>query len=141
MEFFKWKESFNIGNAEIDSQHRSFLELLNEYYISTAGDMKDVVSTDLVGRLKEYAAMHFRFEEDVMKSADYEGLSKQKKQHEYFERLVSDLESAERQGKKEVLKNALPFLRDWFLRHIIEEDMKLGLCLKERKKIPPVCDY
>jgi hemerythrin len=136
MEFFKWKDGFNIGNAEIDLQHRSFLELLNEYYISTSGDMKDVVGVGLVEKLKEYAAMHFRFEEDLMESMGYEGLSQQREQHRYFKTLVSDLESAHRQGKRETLKSAVPFLRDWFLRHILEEDRKLTSCLKQEKQSP-----
>ncbi len=134
MEFFKWKEDFNIGEAEIDSQHRSFLEHLNEYYVSASGDMKDVGGAELVQRLKEYAAIHFRFEEDLMESVGYDGLVRQRAEHRYFESLVADLESAQLQGKKEVLKTSLGFIRDWFLRHILEEDKKIALYIRRSQK-------
>ena len=130
MEFFQWKDSFNIGNVELDQQHRSFLELLNEYYDSTSGSTKDIIGDELIVRLKEYAAMHFRFEEGLMQSAGYKDIEQQRKQHRYFESLVSDLESAHARGRDETLKSALSFLKDWFLSHILEEDRKFVHHLK-----------
>jgi hemerythrin len=124
MAFFQWKDSFNIGNAEIDRQHRSFLEMLNEYYDSGSGGTKDRISDQLIVRIKEYAAMHFHFEEQLMQAAGYKETEHQQKQHRYFESLVSDLESNQRQGKTGDLKRVLSLLKDWFLRHILEEDKK-----------------
>jgi hemerythrin-like metal-binding protein len=124
MVFFQWKDSFNIGSPEIDRQHRSFLEMLNEYYDSTSGGTKDNIGRELIQKLKNYAAMHFRYEEDLMQSMGYKDVEKQREQHRYFESLVSDLESAPSSGRTEALKSSLSFLRDWFLSHILEEDRK-----------------
>ena len=124
MEFFQWKESFQIGVAEIDLQHRSFMELLNGYYDSASGGTKDIVGEELLDRLTQYVRMHFRFEESLMQAAGYKELEQQKKQHEYFESLVSDLRASHAKGKPDALKQALPLLRDWFLCHILEEDRK-----------------
>lgn len=132
MEFFHWKDSFKIDAAEIDSQHRSFLELLNEYYDSASGCTRDKIGCEFVDRLKEYVAMHFRFEESLMQEAGYPELERQKKQHRYFESLVTDLESAHQQGKTETLKGALLLLRDWFLVHILEEDRKFVPYIKSQ---------
>jgi hemerythrin-like metal-binding protein len=130
MPFFQWKDSFNIGNAEIDRQHRSFLEMLNEYYDSGSGSTKDHISGQLVVRIKEYAAMHFHFEEQLMRESGYEELERQLKQHRYFESLVSDLESDHQEGRTDDFKRVLPLLKDWFLRHILEEDKKYVSHLK-----------
>jgi hemerythrin len=124
MAFFQWKDSFNIGNDEIDRQHRAFLEMLNEYYDSGSGTTKDNIDYRLIVRIKEYAAMHFRFEEQLMKAAGYTETEHQLKQHRYFESLVSELESNHRKGMTNDLKRVLSLLKDWFLRHILEEDRK-----------------
>jgi hemerythrin-like metal-binding protein len=130
MAFFTWKDSFDIGNAEIDRQHRSFLELVNEYHDSASGSTRDDVGQELIDRLKAYAAAHFRFEESLMRSAGYREIERQLEQHRYFESLVADLESAPLRGRPDRLKSALSELRDWFLRHILEEDRKFIDCLR-----------
>jgi hemerythrin len=134
MSFFLWKDSFNIGNAEIDRQHRSFLEMLNEYYDSGSGSTKDHISNQLIVRIKEYAAMHFHFEEQLMRESGYKGIELQLKQHSYFESLVADLEANHREGRTDDLKRVLSLLKDWFLRHILEEDKKYVSHLKPPRR-------
>jgi len=124
MAFFQWKERFNIGNAEIDRQHRSFLELLNKYYESGSGGTKDEIGDTLIVSIREYAVMHFRFEEQLMRKTGYKDVEHQETQHRYFESLVTTLESHHREGKKDDSKVVLSMLKDWFLRHILEEDRK-----------------
>jgi hemerythrin len=133
MGFFIWKDSFNIGNAEIDLQHRSFLETLNEYYEITFGGKTDAVDKDLVNKLKAYAATHFRFEEDLMQSVGYKEIEQHRKKHRYFESLVLDFESANVKGKTQSLMSAVEFLRDWFLNHILDEDKKFLPSLMPRE--------
>ena len=79
MEFFKWKESFNIGHALIDRQHRSFMGMLNEYHEAISSGKIDQAGKDLVDELKSYAAMHFRTEEDLMESVGYEKIEQHRK--------------------------------------------------------------
>ena len=124
MGFFIWKDSFNIGNEELDRQHRLFLETLNDYYEITFGGKSEVVDQELIDKLKEYVITHFRFEEDLMESVGYGEIERQRKQHSYFKSLIVDFESAHQQGKSERLSSAVSFLRDWFLNHILDEDKK-----------------
>jgi hemerythrin-like metal-binding protein len=133
MAFFTWKDSFDIGNTEIDRQHRSFLELLNEYHDSASGSTRDDAGQELIDRLKAYAAAHFRFEESLMQSAGYKEIDQQLRQHRHFESLVADLESSPLRGRPDKLKSALSVLRDWFLHHILEEDRKFIDCLRPAK--------
>jgi len=133
MGFFVWKDSFNIGNAEVDLQHRTFLEILNEYYEMTFGGKTEVVDKDLVDKLKAYMAMHFRFEEDLMQSVGYENIERHRNQHRYFESLVLDFESAHLQGKSQRLDTAVSALRDWFLNHILDEDKKFFPSIAPRR--------
>ena len=59
-----------------------------------------------------------------MQESGYEGLERQLTQHRYFESLVATLESHHREGKQDDSKLVLSMLKDWFLRHILEEDRK-----------------
>jgi hemerythrin len=136
MAFFLWKDSFSIGNDVIDRQHRLFLEMLNEYYDSGSGATKDSIDDRLIVRIREYATMHFRFEEELMREAGYTETEHQQKQHVYFESLVSDLESSHRKGRTDDLKRLLTLLKDWFLQHILEEDMKFVPHIKPRQCKP-----
>jgi hemerythrin-like metal-binding protein len=129
MAFFKWKDSFNIGDTTVDQQHRSFMEILNEYYEFLVAGSADQAGKDLVDQLKAYAVMHFRTEENLMQSVNFEEIERHREQHRYFESLVSELEAHQTQEEAEALKKTLPFLRDWLLGHILEQDKKLALYL------------
>ena len=124
MGFFVWKDTFNVGNEQVDRQHRLFLETLNNYYDITFGGKSEVVDKELIDKLMDYAITHFRFEEGLMESVGYDEIERHRKQHRYFESLVRDFESSHRQGKTEMLSSAVSFLRDWFLNHILDEDKK-----------------
>ncbi len=130
MEFFKWKENFNIGIEEIDRQHRSFLELLNDCYVKASGLGRSRIDPGMIAKLKEYATSHFDFEEELMRIKSYPDISSQKQQHRMFESLVSEFEAEHAAGKDESVESVFTFLRDWFLNHILEEDKKIASFIK-----------
>lgn len=131
--FFQWKDAFSVGIDEIDEQHRSFLELLNGCYESVAENSEDVVSKELVQELKEYITVHFSYEEKLLEYVAYPGLAQQRAQHQYFQTLVADLDPVQHEGNPVKLKSTLSILRDWFLHHVLEEDMKYVPYLKHAK--------
>lgn len=124
MAFFKWKDSFNTGIDEIDQQHRSFLETLNEYYNLISIDKKAIINNELIGKLKAYVATHFKYEESMLQLINYKELEPHQKQHKYFESRILELDNAQVQQSTEKFNSVLSFLRDWFLNHILEEDRK-----------------
>jgi hemerythrin len=125
MEFFKWKESFNIGVEEIDRQHRSFLENLNACYEHLLEGKQSTPDFDLITRLKDYAATHFRYEEDLLHSSGFPQIKQHETQHRFFELQVAELEVARSGEKERATESILPFLRDWFLNHILQQDKKI----------------
>ncbi|MBI5591962.1 MAG: hemerythrin family protein [Deltaproteobacteria bacterium] len=131
MDSFKWKDGFNIGIAEIDEQHRSFLDCLNDCnaLISISGKNASI-DQSLIDRLRAYATMHFRFEEGLMEAKGYPEIAQQRKMHKYFESQVDELEaSLSKQGNRS-LESVLSFLRDWFLNHVIEQDKRFASYVK-----------
>lgn len=126
MEFFRWKESFNVGLEEIDLQHRGFLELLNDCYLKVSCSDRSAVDPEMTARLREYATRHFRFEEELMRFRSYPDMLHQQQQHILFESMILELEAGQASGKSRSIESVFAFLRDWFLKHILEEDKKIA---------------
>lgn len=124
MDFFTWKDSFAIGIEEIDRQHKVFLEYLNECYEQASRDTSAGFDHQLLGKLKEYASTHFRFEESLMQARGCPNLESQVGQHKYFESQLAELDTKQAGGRARTTESLFVFLRDWFLSHILEDDRK-----------------
>jgi len=130
MAFFVWKPQFSIGIKDVDRQHQGFLELLNEYHEQVIRHGFGGVSPEMLGRLKDYADTHFRDEEALMAFKGYGGLEEHRKQHDYFRSLLVDLEGGRLEGHAATVEGMLAFLRDWFLKHILEVDRQIADVLR-----------
>jgi hemerythrin len=130
MAFFKWKDSFNIGNDTIDKQHRSLLECLNDCYLGVSTGKQSEIDPGLIKRLKTYADTHFRYEESLLQTKGDPKLGDHEKQHKFFESQLAEFEQANKAKAGKAPESVLVFLRDWFLKHILEEDKKIFSYLK-----------
>ena len=122
MTYFKWKDSFNIGIDEIDQQHRSFLEHLNDCYLQAFSGKRSEFDPSMIDGLKTYADTHFRFEESLMRAKGYPKVGDHERQHKYFESQIVEFENAYAGGTGKITESVFVFLRDWFLEHILDED-------------------
>ncbi len=122
MAAFVWKDGFNTGIEEIDRQHRLFLEYLNQCNEYALSHNKEKVIPELILKMKDYALMHFEFEETLMKSVNFAGFAQHEAQHEYFDAQVAELEKAIKNGVNEKAVSLAAFMRDWLVSHILEED-------------------
>lgn len=127
---FKWDESFDLGHKEIDSDHRKFLELLHDCYLDSCSFGNERVDPLIIRKIKTYMARHFSYEEEVMRSCGYPDLERHAKLHRYFEEKVSELEMCKKIAGDHRTESMSSFLRDWFLKHVLEEDKKYALYLK-----------
>ena len=127
---FLWKDTFNIGVPDIDEQHRLFLDYVNECYTAACKDSRNQVTSATIYDLKVYAETHFRYEEAVMAEHNYPQLESHARLHAYFESKVTELEQAHAGHGKSSVESLSLFLRDWFLRHILEHDKALAAFLQ-----------
>ncbi len=134
MEFFTWKDSFCIGIEELDRQHRSFLECLNDCHTQVSNDERAGIDPELLARLKAYAVQHFQAEEELMRFFGYTEMGSQKRQHEYFVSQIAALEAAHAKGVAGEARSVLTFLRDWFLEHVLTLDKKFAADVAAAKK-------
>lgn len=127
MEFFKWKDQFSVYIPEMDQQHQKFFSLLNNVHIYNEKQGRDPEFLNGLFRdLVAYVEVHFAEEETLLEKNKFLGLEIQKKQHQYFRDQLAQFRDQHFKGDAIVPQSVLVFLRDWFMRHVLELDKKYG---------------
>jgi hemerythrin-like metal-binding protein len=137
-EMHMWRDSFRIGVAVIDEQHKELFakteELLRAIQESKAGRLvhkEKCISTVLF--LKDYAVRHFADEEAYQKQIGCKDFEAHKAMHVKFVQAVLSHEKSMVEsdfGEKEV-RSFAGMLAAWLLYHVADADQKIG---KETKK-------
>lgn len=122
MAFFTWKESFNTGISEIDAQHRSIVDKINDLHDSHGHADRGMIAGIIAG-LTRYTIEHFSLEEQLFDSAGFPDSQAHRRQHELFREKLADLGHDFDQGKSGVEVETLQFLKEWFIDHILTMDM------------------
>jgi hemerythrin len=133
MEPIQWSERFSVGVRELDQQHQQLIKLLN-VLISTRGTTNAHSETisDTLMAMTRYAQAHFKTEESLMEAYGYPGLEEQKKQHRDFRKKTGDFSSAAYYGIDQVPDALLAYLVNWWVYHILEDDMAYRSFFKEK---------
>lgn len=132
MSEFEWQDAYNVGHKELDSDHRKFFELLQDCYKHSCVPGTGRIDPEFLRKIKAYAAMHFSYEEEVLRAIGYPGYEYHEKQHRYFEEHIAEFEK-NNDGDEEFV-SMFSFLLTWFQKHIIEEDRKYAPYLKSRNE-------
>ena len=129
----KWTPALKIGHDVIDNQHIELFGLFDEFVEGCAKEGGKVSVVELYQSLKEYVEKHFRDEEALMASSGYPGLEKQKREHQKFQRQVSELGSTiSRQGVTLIeLVQMNKLLVNLLVNHVQDVDQKFGEYLRK----------
>ncbi len=132
MRNFQWKESFSVGNKEMDEQHKRFFSLLNNLH-KCAGKQSGTKEEfrNIHQELYDYSDLHFQKEEELCRIIDYPGLERQVIQHQFFRDELQRLCEDFCKGKRIASEALLVFLRDWLMNHILQNDKKYTHYLHE----------
>lgn len=131
----KWKDSYKIGDADIDAQHVELFEKINRLL-----EARDKASQTLCAMgLYQYVREHFAHEEALMRQLQYPSL---KVHIELHNALVTRLNTVSLAIANETLDKAEleSFLVEWTLSHIRTFDTKLAAFIKSRASLPTVTD-
>jgi len=131
MPYLEWKDSLAMGIKSIDDQHRQLVDMVNALHdeAETSGHLH-CPAPELVARLKAYAAEHFHIEEGYMQAFGYPEFETHQKEHEGFIATVNGFETACTEGSAGAA-DVLAFLKEWLVRHIVDEDVKMGRFLED----------
>jgi len=133
MSTIKWSKKFEVGNFEIDAEHKIFVKIIQKIQNAKKNNRDKQFIESLVLELLKYAQFHFCSEENIMIENQYPDLLQHKKEHE---QLLAELRNRIFSLKYEYIDfdNLESFLIRWFKNHTTTEDLKLASHLNEKDK-------
>lgn len=119
---FGWSKAIETGREDIDSEHRSIIDIMNDLngVQSTAEEDAAVVEKTL-SALKDYVRLHFTNEEALMDSFEYSDRKRHKELHAAFARKIESI-SAGSICVADVRRKLLVSVYDWLMSHITGVD-------------------
>ena len=125
-EVTQWNDSFSVGVAEFDNQHKKLIELINLLYDAMkAGKGKDVLGK-IFSDLIEYTKVHFASEEKLMDQFHYSDVISHSDAHKELTQKVLELQAEYIKGNVFISIDTMNFLKDWLTKHILSTDKKYG---------------
>lgn len=128
---FTWSPIFKTDIEIIDNEHlKIVLEYEKLYSLMKSGAGHDYY-VKLLDFLDQYIATHFASEELFMKEFDYPELENHISKHRYFSERISQLKGNLPQTvTNEALIKINLFIKEWLVQHILSEDQKMALFIK-----------
>ncbi len=123
--FIQWDEKHNIGIPLLDEQHRGITSIINSlYYMMNLGADSNNMCLSILHTIKEYSHIHFTAEEGFLESSGYPDLAAHKELHG---KLIAEMERMGRAAERHDFtafeaRPLLDFLKNWWIKHINEED-------------------
>lgn len=130
-EHFKLGPEYVFGLAEIDSQHKYFVSILNRAYASITNMEEPTVFAEYLKEIKAYATKHFETEEKYFDKYNYSGAADHKFEHQKLKEKVLAFEKDFNQGKINDFFVIVDFLENWLVDHLQIMDQKYVTCFKE----------
>ena len=134
---FDWTEVVKLGNAELDEQHERMFLLADALVESLVYSGADNVGRDPSRNLQaliDFSYEHFRFEEDLMRSAGYPGTEQHANEHSELLVEIAKHRYEFQLGHPNVA-HVMGYMRNWINRHIDAADRELVVWL--RSHLPP----
>jgi hemerythrin-like metal-binding protein len=121
MPVFTWGPQYEIGHAEIDTDHRLLVETINRLF-AAIHQSESLVIYDQLGVIHQYVANHFTREETLMEQIGYPDRDRHRALHAAFTRRY--MAFVDRDPKVLLVKVSV-WLHDWLYAHILVEDRKI----------------
>ncbi|OGQ56215.1 MAG: hypothetical protein A3J24_07905 [Deltaproteobacteria bacterium RIFCSPLOWO2_02_FULL_53_8] len=132
MSLFNWSDKYSVGVHVFDTQHKTFVALINELHDSMrAGNARDALG-GILKRLLEYARMHFADEERQMTLFSYPDLACHKAAHDKLLVQIIELKAKFDGGANAITIEVVNFLKDWLINHTLLADKKYTVFFNDR---------
>ncbi|MDR0832530.1 MAG: bacteriohemerythrin [Bacillales bacterium] len=131
-----WNSSFELGNKEIDEQHKSLVDEVER--LSDRIEKGDIDKTQILQSLNflvNYAVEHFRSEELISKQYNYPNRNYHNSVHDEFKKKVGEVAEQytnlnDEKKSLELAKDICHFLSQWLQNHIKGDDFLLFQFIK-----------
>ncbi len=118
-----WDESYSVGNAALDSDHRILITLLVQLHDAMdTGQSRDVVGS-IINALAEYVDHHFQREEVILLRVGYPDTDAHCNAHRVLAAKVATIRDRWLAGEREALGDeVVDLLKKWLTEHIMVAD-------------------
>ena len=140
--FIQWDDTYSINVAKVDQQHQRLFELINELHTAVTKSRVQPETTTVVrelatmatvlSELMDYTSDHFSTEENYMVTHAYPEYDVHRIAHGRFTERVQAFQRDFDDGRALRSMEIVEFIKDWWQRHILVVDKKLGVFLNEK---------
>lgn len=127
-----WNDSYSVSNAEMDTQHKRIIDIINKLFISFKEGKAESILNDILNEMIEYANFHLNSEEKLLYKYDYPQKEEHEKKHQSFRDKIKDFKKALSTGSKDTHYQIIEYLKNWWANHILIEDMKYANFLSNK---------
>ncbi len=121
----EWKDSYSVGVAAVDHEHRELIDLVNRLH-AALGSGSPAADTEIVfGDLFRAISAHFALEERFMREHGYDQLRQHKTDHERLLDELRDIMDDYREGGAGSVERMTASVDAWFANHFRTHDARL----------------
>jgi hemerythrin len=133
---FVWKNEYSVNVAEIDEQHKEFLNIIKSLLdLESRESFTDEEALMKVAQLCDYASYHFSTEDELFAKTGFKDATEHIGIHDAFRKKAKDFVNEirdKRKDKRETLKKVSEFNGDWMMHHILNMDKKYSEFFNEK---------
>ncbi len=133
MSLVQWSDRYATGIAEVDDQHKTLFNAVNDLHDGLMGGKGKEAIQKTLDFLVDYTVKHFSDEEKFMKQQGFPGLSAHHTEHTM---LLDEVASFREQYTKNAAAvrpmEVARFLGDWLTHHIHQMDMQYAAFVKAK---------
>lgn len=130
MSLLDWNCQLKLGHAQIDSDHKKMVELLNRFHDASRTEHSHRICSLILSDLIAYTKAHFALEEQLMAISQYEQLAVHKAEHAALLKDIVELKTRLDRETAELDQELFDFLRHWVSSHIQGADRTLVAALQ-----------
>ena len=131
----KWNKEFSVGIHEIDEQHKALSACIASVEDAVGGKDSWSAVHSALGRLADFARVHFAVEESLMRIHDYAGLEEHVHEHGRFLEALKRLQP--NAFTADVSREMIAFIRAWLDTHVKTSDKGYALHFLKRMACLP----
>jgi hemerythrin len=132
MEKIIWKGEYSVGVERLDRQQQRIIKVINSLIAKPRVFFKSATIADALSELTSYVSEHFLLEEQLLEENNYPSLVDHAKKHTKYSERISNFCLKTIEKNKDVPEELLSFLSEWWIAHILHEDMKYKRFFEER---------
>ena len=130
MAFMNWSDAYSIGVPVFDEEHKRLFKMINDLYETVDAGSEDVALWNIVCELVDYTATHLLHEELYFFECNYPEAERHVSEHAELRRQAFAFRNRINiNPSPEAAAGLLLYLRDWQVRHMMDEDKKFGAYL------------